>query len=196
MKHLNHLSPTAALGGSSLMFAGPDFIWSLKQPNISWRENTAGHGQSRRFLECISDNFLMQMTKEPMRGGHSAGPHTYKPGRIGCGCEGQGQVWLQWQLGGSGSRGERTRQKVGSQPCTSGEQIWDLLERIPVQMVLERGVCKSWLTFKDHFLWAQEQSIPIGRKWSKGRTSSSWQTSNLKKEEQKRGTKVRSPRGI
>lgn len=60
------------------MFAGPGFMWNSKQPNISCGENTAEHKQSRKFLECIYDNFLTQMTKEPMRGGHSAGPHTYK----------------------------------------------------------------------------------------------------------------------
>ncbi|GAB0182918.1 hypothetical protein GRJ2_000757100 [Grus japonensis] len=39
----------------------------FNHPNICWRDNTAGHKQSRRFLECIDDNFLLQVTEEPTR---------------------------------------------------------------------------------------------------------------------------------
>jgi len=38
-------------------------------PDICWRDNTAGHRQSRRFLECIEDNFLLQVTEKPTRRG-------------------------------------------------------------------------------------------------------------------------------
>ena len=31
----------------------------FNHPDICWRDNTAGHKQSRRFLECIDDNFLL-----------------------------------------------------------------------------------------------------------------------------------------
>lgn len=41
----------------------------FSHPDISWRDNTAGHKQSRRFLECIGDKFLIQATEEPMRRG-------------------------------------------------------------------------------------------------------------------------------
>ena len=41
----------------------------FNHPNICWRDNTAGHKQSRRFLECIDDNFLSQALDEPMRRG-------------------------------------------------------------------------------------------------------------------------------
>ncbi|GAB0193314.1 mitochondrial enolase superfamily member 1 [Grus japonensis] len=41
----------------------------LNHPNICWRDNTAGHKQSRRFLECLSHNFLLQATEEPRRRG-------------------------------------------------------------------------------------------------------------------------------
>ena len=35
--------------------------------DIYWRDNTAG--QPRRFLECVDDNLLPQVTEEPMRRG-------------------------------------------------------------------------------------------------------------------------------
>ncbi|GAB0208710.1 hypothetical protein GRJ2_003336700 [Grus japonensis] len=41
----------------------------FNHPDICWRDNTAGQKQSRRFLECIDDNFLLQVIEEPMRRG-------------------------------------------------------------------------------------------------------------------------------
>ena len=40
-----------------------DFIHS----SVCWRDNTAGHRKSRRFLERIDDNFLTQGIEKPMR---------------------------------------------------------------------------------------------------------------------------------
>jgi len=41
----------------------------FNHPDISWRDNAAGHRQSRRFLKCIDDNFLLQVIEEPTRRG-------------------------------------------------------------------------------------------------------------------------------
>jgi len=40
-------------------------------PDICWKYNTAERKQSRRFLECVEDNFLMQLVNEPTRAGAS-----------------------------------------------------------------------------------------------------------------------------
>ncbi|TRZ18140.1 hypothetical protein HGM15179_008959 [Zosterops borbonicus] len=37
--------------------------------DICWELNTAEKRQSRTFLECMDDNFLLQMMSEPARGG-------------------------------------------------------------------------------------------------------------------------------
>ena len=37
-------------------------------PDICWEYNRAQKKQSRRFLECVEDNFLMQLVREPTRG--------------------------------------------------------------------------------------------------------------------------------
>jgi len=37
--------------------------------DICWKYNTADRKQSRRFLECVEDNFLTQLVREPTRGG-------------------------------------------------------------------------------------------------------------------------------
>jgi len=40
-------------------------VGNFKHPDICWRDNTAGHKQSRRFLECVEDIFLLQVMEEP-----------------------------------------------------------------------------------------------------------------------------------
>jgi len=41
----------------------------FNHPNICWRDNTAGHRQAWRFLECDEDNFPFQVIEEPTRRG-------------------------------------------------------------------------------------------------------------------------------
>ncbi|KAJ7424658.1 rna-directed dna polymerase from mobile element jockey-like [Pitangus sulphuratus] len=38
-------------------------------PDVYWELNTVEKRQSRRFLECIEDNFLLQLVNEPTRAG-------------------------------------------------------------------------------------------------------------------------------
>ena len=42
---------------------------NFNHPDICWRDNTAGQKQSRGFLECVDDKFLLQVTEEPTRRG-------------------------------------------------------------------------------------------------------------------------------
>jgi len=42
---------------------------NFNHPDIYWRDNTAGHKKSMRFLECISDNIVTQVIEEPVRRG-------------------------------------------------------------------------------------------------------------------------------
>ena len=41
----------------------------FNHPDISWEDHTARQAQSRRFLQIIDDNFLMQVVEEPTRKG-------------------------------------------------------------------------------------------------------------------------------
>ena len=36
-------------------------------PDVCWKYNTSEMKQSRRFLECVEDNFLTQLVREPTR---------------------------------------------------------------------------------------------------------------------------------
>lgn len=40
----------------------------FNHPDIGWRDNMAGHEQSRGFPESTYHKFLFQVTKEPARG--------------------------------------------------------------------------------------------------------------------------------
>ena len=44
------------------------FSWETKLPDICWKDNTAGHKQSRRFLGGVRGKFLTQVLKGPARG--------------------------------------------------------------------------------------------------------------------------------
>jgi len=46
-------------------------VGDFNLPDICWKYNTAERKQSRRFLECVEDNFLMQLVSEPTRRGAS-----------------------------------------------------------------------------------------------------------------------------
>jgi len=41
----------------------------FNHPDNCWEDHTARHMQSRRFLQSINDNFLMQVVEEPTRRG-------------------------------------------------------------------------------------------------------------------------------
>ncbi|KAF4802263.1 hypothetical protein TURU_027417 [Turdus rufiventris] len=50
-------------GSSALVLVG-----NFNLPDISWELNTAKKRQSKKFLECVEDNFLMQLVGEASRG--------------------------------------------------------------------------------------------------------------------------------
>lgn len=70
---------------------------NFKHPIICWRDNIAEHKPSRRFLESMNDNFLLQMIEEPRRKVLCwfYSPTLLMDFRSHWGCEGQRQLWLQ-----------------------------------------------------------------------------------------------------
>lgn len=55
--------------GSSLEITGPGSPLDIQQPCICWRYNVARQTQSRKFLQILEDNFLVQVVGEPIRKG-------------------------------------------------------------------------------------------------------------------------------
>jgi len=149
------------------------FMGNFKHPSICWWNNTAGHKQSRRFLECTDDNFLFQVIEEPTRRDAMLDLLlTNKEGLVG-------NVKLKRILGCSDDeivefKIRRAARRVHSKLTTLGfrradfELFRDLLGRRPRDKTLEgRGAQESWLIFKDHLLQAQQQCIPTKRKSGK-----------------------------
>ena len=145
----------------------------FSHPDICWRDNTAGHKQSRRFLECIDDNFLLQVMEEPMRRGAMLDlVLTNKEGLVG-------NVKLKGSLGCSDHEMvefkilkavRRAHSKLNTLAFRRADfgLFRDLLGRVPWDKALEgRGAQESWLVFKDHLLQAQERCISTKRKSGK-----------------------------
>lgn len=59
----------------------------FKHPNICWWDNTAGHKQSRRFLESIDSSLFLQGIEEPLKKAGLPAP-TYQQRGACWGCEG------------------------------------------------------------------------------------------------------------
>ncbi|GAB0202872.1 hypothetical protein GRJ2_002752800 [Grus japonensis] len=142
----------------------------FNHPDICWRDNAAGHKQSRKFLECVDDKFLLQVTEEPTRRGAMLDLIvTNKEGLVG-------DVKLKGSLGCSDHemvefKIVRTVRRAHNKLTTLDFQradfslFRDLLGRIPWDKALEgRGAQDSWLIFKGHLLQAQERCIPTKRK--------------------------------
>ncbi|GAB0203516.1 hypothetical protein GRJ2_002817200 [Grus japonensis] len=130
----------------------------FNHPDICWRDNTAGHKQSRRFLECIDDNFLLQVIKEPMRRGAMLDLVLTNKERL------VGNVKLKGSLGCSDHEMvefkilravRRTHGKLTTLDFRRADfgLFRDLLGRMPWDKALEGRVAQdSWLVFEDHLL--------------------------------------------
>ncbi|PKU28198.1 glycerol kinase [Limosa lapponica baueri] len=134
--------------------------------DICWKDNKARHKKSRKFLECVNDNFILQMAEEPMmRGAMLDIVLTNKEGLVG-------NVKLKGSLGCSDHeivefKTIRAAQKMHSKLTTLDFRRADigvlryLHGRVTWEKALEgRGAQESWLVFKDHLPQAQEQCIP------------------------------------
>ncbi|GAB0203559.1 hypothetical protein GRJ2_002821500 [Grus japonensis] len=160
---------TGAASRSQALVLMGDF----NHPHICWRDNTAEHKQPRKFLECVDDNFLLQVIEDPTRRGAMLDlVLTNKEGLVG-------DIKLKGSLGCSDHemvefRILRAVRRAHSKLTTLDFRradfglFRDLLGRIPWDKALEgRGAQESWLVFKGHLLQAQERCIPTKRKSSK-----------------------------
>ncbi|GAB0179229.1 mitochondrial enolase superfamily member 1 [Grus japonensis] len=142
----------------------------FNHPDICWRDNTAEHKQSRKFLECVDDNFLLQVIEEPTRRGAMLDlVLTNKEGLVG-------NVKLKGSLGCSDHKmvefkilraARRAHSKLTTLDFRRADfgLFRDLLGRILWDKALEgRGARESWLIFKGHLHQAQERCIPTKRK--------------------------------
>ncbi|GAB0209859.1 hypothetical protein GRJ2_003451600 [Grus japonensis] len=100
----------------------------FNHPDICWRDNAAECKQSRKFLECVDDNFLLQVTEEPTRRGAMLDlVLTNKEGLVGE-CEAQGQPWLQCPRNGGvqDPQGSEESAEQAPYPGLQESRLWPL----------------------------------------------------------------------
>ncbi|GAB0203984.1 mitochondrial enolase superfamily member 1 [Grus japonensis] len=157
----------------------------FNHPDICWRDNAAERKQSRKFLECVDDNFLLQVIEEPTRRGAMLDlVLTNKEGLVGdiklkgsLGCRDHEMVEFRILRAA-----RRVRSKLSTLDFRRADfgLFRDLLGRIPWDKTLEgRGAQDSWLIFKGHLLQAQERCIPTKRKSSKNTKRPAWMNKEL-----------------
>ncbi|KAK4807040.1 hypothetical protein QYF61_018381 [Mycteria americana] len=149
-------------------------------PDVCWKYNTAERKQSRKFLECVEDNFLTQLVSEPTRGGASLDLlFTNREGQVG-------DVVVGGRLGLSDHdmiefliRGE-VRRRVSKTTTVDFRRadfglFRTLVERVPWETVLKgKGVQEGWAFFKKEVLKAQEQAIPRCQKTNRWGRRPAW----------------------
>ena len=145
-------------------------VGDFNHPDICWKDHTASCKRSRRLVESIDDNFLVQVLDRPTSGealldlpltnaeeiikGVNVG------GSRGCSNHGLVEFVISRDVGLA---------KSGVRTLNFGRANFKLfnglLAKIPWDAVLkEKDVEESWLLFQDALLKAQEVSIPLNKK--------------------------------
>jgi len=135
----------------------------FNNPDISWEDHTARYTQSWRFLESISDNFLMQVVEEPTRKGalldlvltnkEGLVENVKAGGRFGC----SDHEIVEFRILHGGSRTISRIKTLDFRRAKFGH-FKEILGGIPWVRALEgRGVQDCWSLFKHHFLHAQDR---------------------------------------
>ncbi|PKU42878.1 adaptin ear-binding coat-associated protein 1 [Limosa lapponica baueri] len=172
------------LGEISQSFATV-LVGDFNLPDICWEYNMADREQSRRFLECVEDNFLMQLVSEPTRESALLGLILVNRKEL------VGEVKVGGHLGHSDHEmiefsilGE-TRRRVTK---TATLDFWRpnfnlfrrLLDKIPWEDTLkDTGVQEGWTYFRKEVLKAQEQAVPMCRKTSRRGRRPAWLNRDL-----------------
>ncbi|TRZ13846.1 hypothetical protein HGM15179_013263 [Zosterops borbonicus] len=162
-------------GSTALVLVG-DF----NLPDICWELNTAEKRQSRKFLECMDDNFLSQLVGEPTRGETMLDLlFTNRDGLVE-------DVVVGGRLGQSDHEiiefsiiGEVRRYTNKTFTLDFRRAVFGLfkilIQRVPWEEALKnKGVQESWALFKTEFLRAQEQTVPVCRKTSRRGKRPAW----------------------
>uniref|UniRef100_K7F1Q8 Reverse transcriptase domain-containing protein n=1 Tax=Pelodiscus sinensis TaxID=13735 RepID=K7F1Q8_PELSI len=157
----------------------------FNHPDICWETNTAVHRQSRKFLENVGDNFLVQVLKDPTRGRAQLDLLLTNREEL------IGDVEVGDNLGSSDhemvdfrilTKGRKESSKIHTLDFKKADfdSLRDLMERIPWDVNMKgKGVQDSWQYFKEALLKAQKETIPTRSKRGKPGRRPDWLTGEI-----------------
>ena len=133
----------------------------FNHPDICWVSNLARHMQSKLFLQCIEDDFLMQVVEEMTRRGLildlalSNRDGLVRDVKVGGSleCSDHEMVEFKMELGGR----SKAKNRIASLDFQRAnfDLFQDLFVGVSWARLLEgKGACVSWTTFKQHFFQA------------------------------------------
>ncbi|KAK4823236.1 hypothetical protein QYF61_000096 [Mycteria americana] len=160
-------------------------VGDFNLPDVCWKYNTAERKQSRRFLECVADNFLTQLVSEPTREGapldllftnrEGLVSDVMVGGRLGQ----SDHEMIEFLIRGEAVRGVSKTATLDFRRADFG-LFRRLVERVPWEAALMgKGVQQGWTFFKEEVLKAQEQAVPRCRKPSRQGRRPAWLTREL-----------------
>ncbi|PKU29997.1 hypothetical protein llap_19699 [Limosa lapponica baueri] len=155
-------------------------VGDFNLPDISWAHNMAEREQSRRFLECVGDNFLIQLVREPtMEAALLDLLFVNREGLVGDvtvgDCLGHSDYeMIEFSVLREARRGASRTATMDLQRADFG-LFKNLLDRAPWEAALKgKGVQEGWTCFKEEVLKAQEQAVPVRCKASRRGKRPAW----------------------
>ncbi|CAM5145543.1 unnamed protein product [Natator depressus] len=157
----------------------------FNHPDICWESNTVVHRQSRKFLENVGDNFLVQVLEEPTRGRALLDLLLTNREEL------VGEAKVDGNLGGSDhkmvefriltqGRKESSRIQTLDFRKADFDSLRELMGKIPWENNMRgKGVQEGWLYFKESLLRLQGQTILMCRKNSKYGRRPAWLNSEI-----------------
>ncbi|KAK4820048.1 hypothetical protein QYF61_017894 [Mycteria americana] len=160
-------------------------VGDFNLPDVCWKYSTAERKQSRRFLECVADNFLTQLVSEPTREGAPLDLlFTNREGLVSHvmvgGCLGQSDhEMIEFLICGEVRRGVSRTATLDFRRVDFG-LCRRLVKRVPWEAALMgKGVQEGWTFFKEEVLKAQEQAVPRCQKTGRQGRRPAWLTREL-----------------
>ncbi|GAB0204752.1 hypothetical protein GRJ2_002940800 [Grus japonensis] len=152
-------------------------VGNFNLPDICWKYNTAERKQSRRFLECVEDNFLTQLVREPARASAPLDLLLANRGLVGdvmVGSHHSGYEMIEFLILGEVRRGVSRTATLDFRRAEFGP-FRSLIDRVPWEVVLRgKAVQEGWKLFKKEILKAQEQAVPMCQKMSQWGRRLAW----------------------
>ncbi|CAM4574228.1 unnamed protein product [Lepidochelys olivacea] len=158
---------------------------NFNPPDISWESTTAVHRQSRKFLENVGDNFLVQVLEEPTRGRaflnllltnrEDLVGEAKVDGNLGC----SDHELVEFKIL---TQGRKVSSRIRTLDFRKADfdSLRELMGRIPWGNNMRgKGVQESWLYFKESLMRLQGQTIPMCRKNSKYGRRQAWLNSEI-----------------